>query len=68
MPAPIPFLGFSPPTDPGRLPVLVEQGGSGGGGGGGLTPNQIRGISIAFGSTPSTEQPLWQNILEMGNP
>ena len=68
MPAPSqqPGVTDGPAFDPALLPVMVESGGSGGGGGGGLTPNQIAGISIAFGGTPSTEVPLWQNLMELG--
>lgn len=66
MPAPVPFIGFDPPATPARLAVMPEQGGSGGGGGGGLTPKQIRGVSIAFGSVHNSEAPLWQNLRELG--
>lgn len=69
MPAPTVILGVTggPPTSPGRLPNRVEAGGSGGGGGGGLTPNPIRaGVNIAFGSTISDENPLWQLLEDLG--
>jgi hypothetical protein len=50
------------------LPKAEERPGIGigGGGGGGLTPNPIRGISIAFGSSANAEAPLWQNLRELG--
>lgn len=64
MPAPAPIFALQPAGwNPGLIPVDDEQGGRGGGG---LTPNPIRGISIAFGSAHNAEAPLWQNILELG--
>lgn len=65
MGAPVPFMGFEPPDDPGRLPVDVTQGGSGSGMGG-LRPNPISGISIAFGSAHNADAPLWQDLLKIG--
>lgn len=69
MAAPVTILGVTggPPTNPGRLSVRIEAGGSGGGGGGGLTPNPIRaGVNIAFGSPTNSDAPLWQLLEELG--
>ncbi len=61
---PVPFLGFDPTDDPGRLPVSFDTGGPTVGGG--LVLRPIRGISIAFGQPFGTELPLWQNLEDLG--
>lgn len=66
MPAPVPFIGFAPPDDPGRLSSDPLLGGAGGVGGGAV-PRPIEGISIAFGQAWNTEEPVWQNLQTIGN-
>lgn len=67
VPTPVPGVTSGPPKTPATRAVRVEQRDTGSRGGGGLTPNQIRGISIAFGSPWNAEAPLWQDITRIGS-
>ena len=70
MPSPVTIFGVTggPPKNPGRLVLEVVVGSDGipSGGGGGLTPNAIKGVSIAFGSKWNADAPLWQCLDDLG--
>jgi hypothetical protein len=65
-PTQVPGVIGGPPTDPGRIPVLVEQGGSGGYRGG-FKVRELIGVNIAWKSSALTDEPLWIRLDDPGS-